>query len=239
MDRTLTIKKDGKLIYSFWNYDKKEKRGGYIEKDATNFAHTLLFETCSIDEGVTLRDIFKLVNSNMSTLESVINNYCKEYVEVGLEAPFHKDEKLTSLELFWHIDLVDSSRLIGNTIPWFHGLSTEANGRVGQYALDLCSVDKIVDLPIKLSTKFALVPDDYSKTPIEYGEADFSLGQILYGIFYELSFHGSPRQQKEFEDELSKRVAQIESGEVETIPWDDLDLKQVEELDIDFKEEQS
>ena len=46
-----------------------------------------------------------------------------------------------------------------------------------------------------------------------------ALFEILYGIIWELSFHGHPEQREDDRKELCRRMDQAKKGTIKTIPW--------------------
>lgn len=62
-----------------------------------------------------------------------------------------------------------------------------------------------------------------------------ALFDFLKAIFYELTFHGSPTERDEVRDELRRRVEEIERGDVELIPGEQV-LDEVRER-LDRREE--
>jgi hypothetical protein len=43
-----------------------------------------------------------------------------------------------------------------------------------------------------------------------------SLGQVIHALLFELSWHGGPAEQEEFNDSLNAQIAEIDDGTVET-----------------------
>ena len=52
--------------------------------------------------------------------------------------------------------------------------------------------------------------------------ADVTLGQIILGLLWELSFHGGPQEQREVSEDLKRRVAEVHAGTVELVSGDDI-----------------
>ena len=50
--------------------------------------------------------------------------------------------------------------------------------------------------------------------------ADVTLGQVIHGLLWELSFHGGPREKQEVVDEVDRRVAEIDAGTTELVSGD-------------------
>jgi hypothetical protein len=212
MNETLTIKKGGKLARTGWKGDT------WVTEDVTDRAISLLFEQCDLEEGVTLRDLFLLLNTELEIFDCVLGNWCKEIVQEGLAAPSTRNLGFDKLELYWHIGTTTEdgkTRLFGHHFPEFHGVGkADENDRyypVGErisYSLSFLSSSDLVDLPLELCTESKLFDeDDWQKQPTPLGEAPFTLGQILYGVLWELSFYGAPEDRDARGEELRAAAA--------------------------------
>lgn len=131
---------------------------------------------------------------------------------------------------------------LNTAFPSFHGkgfLRTEKDRNDGQpfrenYAVELSPTYKIVDLPLKLNRELVIFDDpswhkefkagnkpNFEDYTISYPWVGYTLGEILYGIVWELSFFGGPQKRDDMMTELKERVDEIESGEAELIEVDD------------------
>jgi hypothetical protein len=52
--------------------------------------------------------------------------------------------------------------------------------------------------------------------------ADVTLGQVIHGLLWELSFHGGPQERLEVSEDLKRRDAEVHAGTVELVSGDDL-----------------
>ncbi len=102
----------------------------------------------------------------------------------------------------------------GERIPW---------------GISFSKANDLIDLPVKLDTEARVFNENvddkvnYHNQITTYKGATYSLGSILYGIIWEMSFHGGPDKRDEVGDGLRQTVADIKSGKEETIAIDDLD----------------
>jgi len=69
--------------------DEKPIRGGYyVEKDVTDLLPVFLMSGCKIENGTTLRDIFKLLKKHRDILGIIQQrNWFNEYIDYGLNSP--------------------------------------------------------------------------------------------------------------------------------------------------------
>lgn len=226
------IQKGGKLTSKKWDGDLQN----YVFSDVTDRAAMFLYKCCTLETGVTLRDIFLLLATDLPTFDIVINNWCSEYVAEGLaksefddwkpeelEIPWDclpldpdADGKIEYLQLSWALAEEADNVLAGFHFPDFNGvgpLPKEKDGtqRTGTWAVEGCSCRGIIDLEVRLNPIITISDAcAYSKEPRTYSEAEFNLGHILYGIIWELSYFGPPAKRDAFMEELRNSIAENE-----------------------------
>ena len=265
----LEIRKGGRLVETKWKYDETIKKGEYVERDITKNAIRYLFEPCELEQGVSLRDVFLLLNTELDIFDSIIGNWCKEIVTEGLtqpSKPYQFDEEgIEYLELYWSFYYDDGSEygpsFYGYNRPSFHGIGFErkenkyfdwtskdgskdiehAKGSRTNWGISFSKANDLIDIPVKLDDKVTVFDDNldhegdhkaktgwhYSLT--EYKGATYTLGNILEGIVWEMSFHGGPGNRDKVSQELRDTVDDIKSGKAETVSADEF----FNELDID------
>lgn len=187
----IQIEKSGKL--SAISYETRTQ-------DATDKAPNLLFEPCTIGEEVTLRDIFLLIARHLDVFEKLLGNWCREYtLEALSDQDFveNDEEPLEYLELYHQIE-VDEDTLYGMDRPDFHAIGKDATGEIIAYTLSFLPVYKIAHLPVKLGP-VRLEDGTTHKTT-------YTLGKILHGILWELSFYGPPENRDAKGEELREIV---------------------------------
>lgn len=214
----LKIVKGGKLI----RIDDETKK----TKDVTKYSPQFLFEQCVLDRGVTLRDIFLIINKNIEVYDSVLGNWVKEIVKEGLYSKQPKDKELKYLELYWHYEYDEYK----NKYSLCGGMFPELHGRAKKDPEIPCSIafintSTIIDLPVKFREHLGISDNsefdinnknkDYLKTYWEehyykFLNPQYTLGQILYGIMWELSFYGPPKDRDKRAKEITKLAEEIE-----------------------------
>lgn len=239
------IKKGGKLIQTEVECSQ--------EQDVTDSAVRFLFDYCTLEDGVTIRDIFLLLNSELELFDLVLGNWTKEIVNEGLSQPgkpydLSDEEAIEYLELYWSVSYDESTpELNGINRPEFHGVGVaqkedkvfewggleHKKGERTRWAVDLSPVSDLVNIPVKLNTDFVVFDDDPKhETDMDqqvgfgfpigtYKGANFTLGNILEGIIWELSFHGEPAQRNAMIQELRRRVEETKNApDLHTRPFD-------------------
>lgn len=229
----LQIRQGGKVIRTRWKYDEESQQGSYVEDDVTERAVTLLFDDCTLEDGVILRDIFLLLNTELDIFDTIITNWCKEIVTEGLTKPKEaaRETEIEFLELYWRFykDVDRDTKktfLGGNIFPQFHGmgfvhkedhivdgiLHSKAGERTG-YSIALTPASELMDIPVRFSEDVCIYNEDnWSEQPQKFDSGQYSLGQILYAVIWELSFYGGPEKRDQTSQELMDSVDEIKNG---------------------------
>ncbi len=241
MAEKIEIRKGGRLIETKWVYDKEAKKGAYEEFDITDKAIRHLFEPCQLADDVTLRDIFELMNTELQVFDAVLGNWCEEIVTEGLTQPAkpydlskYDPEQIEYLELRYtpeyDLDGDDKNAFYGFHRPDFGGTGVvlqndgdQEHYKKGEripWGVSFSKANDLINIPVKLSDKFVVYEGimkwDKSKGPgdrklAEFENPSYTLGGILEGIVWEMSFHGGPEKRNEFHKELLDRVDEIKS----------------------------
>lgn len=238
----LEIRKGGKLIETKWIYDKVAKQGAYHDIDRTDQAIRNLFEVCELAPDVTLKDIFLLLNSEIDIFDAVIGNWCKEIVTEGLTAPekpydlnVYDPEQIEYLELRFTPEYESDGDgtedyLQGFTRPDFGGTGVELRNDGDQehyskgdripWGISFTPANELINIPVRLAKDVAIyegiLKSKSGQMPnklAEFKNPSFTLGQILEGIIWEMSFHGGPDKRDAFNKDLRETVDKIKSGE--------------------------
>lgn len=230
----IQIRKGGKLIETYWYYNKKKEVGSYLERNLTKKSVAYLFEPCTLEDGLLLKDIFVLLNTNLDIFNVIIGNWCSEFVQEGLK-PFKGKEterEIEYLELYSYFEKWDNKDIKhqmvdGGVFPELHGtgfvqkkdkymspenggyLECKAGKRIS-FSVSFLSASELAQLPIKLSDEIKIYDrDNWNKKPKIFKGVSYSLGQILYGVIWELSFYGPPVDRNQKEKELKEAVKSI------------------------------
>lgn len=261
--KTIKITKDD-FVVSTWNGEIKEYEQSIPNKDNILF---LLSDSCEIDDGVTLRDIFAIVE-RYPTLVSFIKGYSKCFhiddfhkaVKEDLHAThetfdFEEDNNyvIDYLEVykFWHVTNYKGKNSFSINEE-FHGIGhyikdTEYRkiGDKEHISVSYSPMNEIAHYEVKINPKVTIFePFDSKKlasaeerTLIE-GETYFTLLEFLNAIYYDISFVGGPDERKAFLEELQERVDDIKSGKAELIPMDEV-FEDLEDEDWDWDDDEN
>lgn len=229
----MEIRPGGKLFVVYWDYDPERSKEHNTEEDITSHAARNLFRSCKLADGVTLRDVLMLLDSDLIVFDAVLGNWCADLVEEGLRKPAQKAKTdLAYLELYWQVSEWRGA-IGGLDLPSFHALDDTGQN----YAIELMPVNKLVDLPLKLNKDIKIYNDEDIKPVFESKIESFTLGQILMGIIHELSFFGSPANRDAKAKEFDSRIQDALSQPDEKFrSWDELKetlSRRLKKIDLD------
>ena len=220
------IKRGGTVVKVDWNTDDPTET-------PVEWVPHYLFDHCELEEGVTLRDIFLVLQDQIEIYEITIGNWVKEIVAEGLSGKEGKTD-LDFLQLTWYLEHdVKKNELTGFIRPDFSGVGKGKDSDTTSFAVEFTPTYEMIDLPVKLNPEIHLLREEGRKweNTTHKGGA-FTLGHVLHGIIWELSFMGGPADRDAQGKFLIEQVKGIEDGTIKTIPWEeafpDLDLDEAE-----------
>lgn len=180
-----------------------------------------------IEDGVTLADIIRFTARD-EFLNAFISEYCTCSVsafaqEIARTAliPISPDRDVQYAVVSAHIDISEAFRSLPNRIQ----ISTDFHGRGNDektWSLDLSPIEDIALLPVRLDKKAII--SKFENGNFERDETrhyTLSLLDVLDAIFYDISFHGSPGEdrKKEIMDNLKQAMEEIENGTATLVPF--------------------
>jgi hypothetical protein len=216
----LKLLKGGQLVRTYWDPKAKTNK-------TTNLTDVLpyLCCECELEEGVKFADLLTLVRKDCAVLSYMLTSgpWLKEIIEEG-DKPYIKDnDSVSSLEVYWAAEVSDyGDRDELDECTSIHGLG----GIEGPYALNFSPINTLTELEVKLNTAYEVydVREGLADAPVLVAaQKQFRLLDILRGVFWELSFHGSLKNRDERAASIKQSVEDIKSGLVKTIPWTNWD----------------
>lgn len=243
------------LIHAHRGREEDGQDNEWIHSDVTAHAHEFLFDTVELCDGVTLADIFRLFEA-CSPLQAVMRrNYCHELLteaQKGISPDYqagYAAEAIEYLELYqqWQLNSLSreyqpNHRLNLHGVGYAlrepmnepHGMVYPTGHRI-QWSVSSTNVRELLALPLKLNTSVQICEDDldarqFAQELEKVSMRHVSLGQILHGVLWELSWHGSPADQVKLSEQLRTQMAEIDEGTAKLIPMEDIDL--FNELDV-------
>jgi hypothetical protein len=223
----IEVRSGGKLFRVDWIYDEELEEGAWVEEEITEKAPFYLFyPECELNDDVTLRDIFLLLKQDLPLYTVVIGNWVEEFVEEAFR-PLPDDFEETEveyLEVYWWLEY-DKEYFSGLDFPSFHGIGgSEVWGDDINYSMSWTPVNEMLDLPLRQRTHLSLC-DKTESFPGEVKEIlgpSYTLGQIMYGIIWDISFYGGPESRDKTRCGVMEDVEDIKSGKAKGIPAEDV-----------------
>ena len=178
---------------------------------------------CEIEDGVKFKDILNLIRKDCDAYSYMLTTgpWLKEIVEEGDKPYVDCEDSVKYLEVYWAAEATnyDGPDVLSEWVS-IHGIG----GPEGPYGLDFSPINSLTELEIKLNNEYKIFDmrnKKYLSTASLFtAQKEFTLLDILRGIFWELSFHGSVKNREERLEEIKQSVEDIKSGLVKTVPWD-------------------
>lgn len=224
------------LIRRDWEYDEARGEGHYVKHEVTEHASRYLFEPVALAPDLTLRDIFLLIDVNPLLQQIFAQNWAAELMHEimtgSVVSPSIEDpEGIEYLELYQVWSKNSSS---GELQPIhrldFHGIGFvlkedivkdgEVHYRAGeriQWGVSFTSPLEMLHLTVRVNPEVTLCEDNLDS--VNYGKkigrllnSGVTLGQVLDGILWELSFHGAPESRKQEKADLKRLADAVDAG---------------------------
>jgi hypothetical protein len=235
--------KNGLVAFS-WSPEKRE----YLPEEPDERGNVVnLRSRCEIEPGTTLGDIFKAVETDV-ILKDVIAFYswCSPIDEFHAEAkkpkPLIFDTPMVELVLEGYAEVHTTRKpKEGEPKMRFDGVYLHFGG-IGEdgvnYSISCTPMYELADVPVRLVTTVDFRKDykdrPFGEEPLEYC---YSLLDVLDAIYFDISFHGGPKENKEFIEMLNERMEEIESGSAKLVEmkfdeegeivWEDVDNHEI------------
>ena len=188
-----------------------------------------LSDYVDIGESVTLERLFDIIADNVEKFNEVffyaLGGYMLEpYIQEIQNNPTD-NVGFEYLEVYWETDIYKDDI---DFIPSLHGRSKEDT-----YGLDFTSLNNIKNLKVKLNNDLFLNNTDINQEKIRLGTKQFTLFDLFYSLFVEISFHGGPQEKEEMFSEINNMIDDIKENNniSETFSVDDM-LDKMEKDDI-------
>jgi len=226
----VTLKSDGTIIYKVWEYDQDTKSGRYIHNDVTDTPCLVIDKFAEVEAGFTLADLFHSMQNQKAELSTIFSDcYITEYIDhaagLGHPAPLTYDpSSIEYLELAWEPDM-DNGYVYGIDFPFMNGKSWELRedfyqdsllmGKKGErirYGTDFMDVAQMMSLPITLNEDMVIYKSvGASADDIVFkAKRKFTVGDIIKGVMWELSFYGLPEDTHQLKLQLEEMAVEID-----------------------------
>lgn len=207
MTADLRLCAGGKLYYRKWFMD--ERKGQVF--DVTDRPLGFLMHNCELDSNLTLRDVFDFIEMHIESLEPILGNWVREFLEESKQPYEGKaDRDIERLELYWFLESDQDLGTSGMAFPSFHGIG--ASGE--KYGVDFSACNSMMNLPLSLKTDAEIfmrdsLPQGASHSTVVLPGVEYTLLGILYGIIWELAFYGPPAKRDKKQNRLLKEANKL------------------------------
>jgi hypothetical protein len=202
-----------------------------------------IFQTCSLSEDFQLRDLVDFVESQ-EDLKAFVSCYswCRAIDEFHTQSkePCNSDTSLDRLEIYrageihrWvERDKKRTHRVSLDLNYDFHGLGpcdeeilehyTKSGGTPPEeqnYSVSYTPLNEIIGLPLGLNPEMEIrewVSDTRENKLHLKCQFPFKLLDILDAVYWDISFHGGPEDNKAFLEEMKGRMEEIDAGTAKT-----------------------
>ena len=240
----LTLKPGPLLIARSWQTDNDEN-GQWHELDTTDRAHEYLFAYVTLDSAVTLGDLFRLLDASPVLKQVFRRDFAEELCDEARKGPLgagpsdaDSPEGIEVLELYqqWSLDTSNQTYTSTQRLQ-LHGVGYQLEadapsyyrkkGERIQWAVSLTPLRELLALPVRVNPEVRVMEDDinakaFNDEVLKGKHPDVTLGQVIDGVVYELSFHGGPQERAEFRSGLDDQLAEIKAGTAELVSGDEL-----------------
>jgi len=218
----ISLKKDGKIIYS--------QEFGINPMEVSSFL-PFIGELMEIEEGTTFETFF---NHIMKDKEKYSEFFASQLGHHPLSAfgeewqrPFEREDsdEMQYLEIYWQVDYDSHDDQSLQEQPALHGIGTSEKDGPLSYSIELTPLNELKAYPLKLNTAYKIEDRslDYKRPKkIFEGNKSFKVYDVIAAVLYEITFYGTPEQRNQQLAELKKRSEEIDRGEVELIPMEDV-----------------
>jgi hypothetical protein len=178
-------------------------------------------DICEFDKGVTLKAIMNLVASDelltkIVAIYSSVNHIEDFHKEINQKCS-NKDKDVDYLEIYRSGEIFD-----GELSTWtdWHGVNTKEKcdycGKKewpdhGHYiSYSYTPTYEVANIPIKLNERL-IIRENYNKVVLDVNQK-MTLLEILHAIYYDISFHGGPKDRDKFLKEMNKQAKDIKKN---------------------------
>lgn len=243
--QNLILRPGPALIARSWQTDDDRENGRWHELDATDRAHEYLFSYVTLDASVTLGDIFRLLDASPVLKQVFRRDFAEELCVEARRGPLDvassdadSPEGIEFLELYqqWNLDTGNQTYSSTQRME-LHGVGFELQadapnyyrkqGERIQWSVSLTPLRELLPLPVRVNPEVRVMEDDvnakaFSDEILKVKHPDVTLGQVIDGIVYELSFHGGPQERAEFRSGLDSQLADILAGTANLVSGDNI-----------------
>lgn len=214
--------------------------------DVTDSAIEFLFLPIELDPDLTLGDIFRLLDRCEALHRVFRQDFASELCAEARKGPLpptrgidpsevkgieylelHREWRLdTSESCYWgtqQLHLHGIGHVLDHDVPEYFA---RAGDRI-QWSVSLTPLRELLSLRLSVRETFDVLEEGIDASA--YGSriasakcSEVTLGQVIHGVLWELSFHGAPKDQEQVLEELLEQKAEIDAGSANSVAGDDI-----------------
>lgn len=158
-----------------------------------------------INPETTVETLFDTINNNLLLKVNCIS------FDIFYNELKQKQEDPCEGNLVFSWDGISLDKRFQNTLYPMNRVYMEHDNKT--FAIDLNNTSSLRKLKIKLDTTFPIY--DEKDEVYKVAEVWPTLYQVIYGLFWELSFHGTPEKRDEVKEDLMKTINDIKNNKAE------------------------
>lgn len=226
--KTITLTAHSQLHQNCWQPPQSdEAEGCYLAVDVTTQAEQFLFDELELGAGVTLKNVFELVMASPGLQSLLARHRAVEICKEGLASQAPHDsgiaaEDVEYVAVYRTLSKHSGNRTLSGWRASFHGVGPVLQEDVIEhgntiykagarrlYSFSFTSPQVLRDLPLRLDADLAMCEEDFSidkhweRTEHLVCE-EFTLGDVLDAIFWELTFYGVGQERDQAAKELTE-----------------------------------
>lgn len=174
-------------------------------------------DICEFDKGVTLKSIMNTVAS-----DELLTKIVAIYSSVNHIEDFHKEINIKCTKKIKNVEYIEIYKIgeifNGELSTWtdWHGVNTKEKDWQDHGHYISCSYTptyEIANIPIRLNERL-IIRENYDKVVLDVTQK-MTLLEILHAIYYDISFHGSPKDRDNFFCNINKEVIKLKMERLE------------------------
>lgn len=210
-----TISIGGKLIAKIWDSENRK----HTYKDVSNMLLFHLHDKVELEANIKLLDIMLLLKPHCDTLSPILTaqkTTLLKLINESLETATDKNTNIDYLRVRQIITLDNygenkSTQLRRHISFDGIGKSTDLGIQEDVFSVSLMPASNIVNLPVILDHSIMINDERTVKNNSKLPEAthDFSLFDVIFGIFWELSWYGPPSDRDAVMSKLADKIDDV------------------------------
>lgn len=210
---------DGTLKEVFWFYQEEEEVGRYYYEILEHSLLPHLMKIVRLHPDCTLASILHTVRTFQHELEPIVGNWMNQFLIEAFE-PVPSEhipsstERLDQLELYYAASATNdtyhgltypSLHALGESFVDYDGTPLDPNtSRPEQFSISFTPINQLIHLPIHFrpTMYFEISHPMALSNQIALPSPATTILQVVYGIFWELSFYGPPEKRDQIGAQL-------------------------------------